>query len=142
MLRLGIGTCHDRDVKLDKAGWAAVYELGRRHALAPIVLDGVERLSIMQKPPADVVMPWIGLVQQVEAANRKLNRAAVMICDKFAQEGMAPEEAKATVPMISTKKITFDCSSMIYNLIIISEFPGGRTPAYRPFQQPVRAVSS
>ena len=80
LLRLGIGTCHDRDVKLDKAGWAAVYELGRRHALAPIVLDGVERLSIMQKPPADVVMPWIGLVQQVEAANRKLNRAAVMIC--------------------------------------------------------------
>lgn len=88
LLRLGIGTCHDRDVKLDKAGWAAVYELGRKHALAPIVLDGVERLSIMQKPPADVVMPWIGLVQQVEAANRKLNRAAVMICDKFAQEGM------------------------------------------------------
>ena len=66
MLRLGIGTCHDRDVKLDKAGWAAVYELGRKHALAPIVLDGVERLSIMQKPPADVVMPWIGLVQQEE----------------------------------------------------------------------------
>ena len=27
LLRLGIGTCHDRDVALDKDGWAAVYDM-------------------------------------------------------------------------------------------------------------------
>ena len=79
LLRLGIGTCHDRDVALDKAGWAAVYDMACKQAVAAIVLDGVERLSIIQKPPMDVVMPWIGLVQQIETRNRRLNRTVVMV---------------------------------------------------------------
>ena len=88
LLRLGIGTCHDRDVALDKAGWAAVYDMACKQAVAAIVLDGVERLSIIQKPPMDVVMPWIGLVQQIETRNRRLNRTVVMVYDKFLKEGM------------------------------------------------------
>ena len=63
LLRLGIGTCHDRDVALDKAGWAAVYDMACKQAVAAIVLDGVERLSIIQKPPMDVV-------DRIGAANR------------------------------------------------------------------------
>ena len=88
LLRLGIGTCHDRDVALDKAGWAAVYDMACKQTVAAIVLDGVERLSIIQKPPMDVVMPWIGLVQQIETRNRRLNRTLVMVYDKFLKEGM------------------------------------------------------
>ena len=38
LLRLGIGTCHDRDVALDKAGWAAVYDMACKQAVAAIVL--------------------------------------------------------------------------------------------------------
>ena len=87
LLRLGIGTCHDRDVALDKAGWAAVYDMACKQAVAAIVLDGVERLSIIQKPPMEVVMPWIGLVQQIETRNRRLNRTLVMVYDKFLKEG-------------------------------------------------------
>ena len=37
LLRLGIGTCHDRDVALDKAGWAAVYDMACKQAVAAIV---------------------------------------------------------------------------------------------------------
>ena len=88
LLRLGIGTCHDRDVALDKDGWAAVYDMACKQAVAAIVLDGVERLSVIQKPPVDVVMPWIGLVQQIETRNRRLNRTLVMVYDKFLKEGM------------------------------------------------------
>lgn len=36
LLRLGIGTCHDRDVALDKAGWAAVYDMACKQAVAAI----------------------------------------------------------------------------------------------------------
>ena len=88
LLRLGIGTCHDRDVALDKDGWGAVYDMACKQAVAAIVLDGVERLSVIQKPPVDVVMPWIGLVQQIETRNRRLNRTLVMVYDKFLKEGM------------------------------------------------------
>ena len=88
LLRLGIGTCHDRDVALDKAGWAAVYDMACKQAVAAIVLDGVERLSVIQKPPVDVVMPWIGLVQQIEVRNRRLNRTLAMVYGKFLKEGM------------------------------------------------------
>lgn len=88
LLRLGLRACNDCDVALDRAGWEAVYALACRHAVAPVVLDGVERLTIMQKPPQEVVWPWIQLVQQVETANRRLNRTVVMVCDKFRREGM------------------------------------------------------
>ncbi len=88
LIRLAVGTCHDCDVALDKEGWATVYEMACKQALAAVVLDGVERLSVMQKPPMEIVMPWIGLVQQIEVANQKLNRTAVMVCDKFRREGM------------------------------------------------------
>ncbi len=78
LLRLGIGTCQDCDVALDKAGWAAVYEMACKQAVAAIVLDGVERLSAARKPPADILMPWIGLVQQIEVRNRRLNRTVAV----------------------------------------------------------------
>ena len=45
LLRLGIGTCHDRDVALDKAGWAAVYDMACKQAVAAIVLDGSDWCS-------------------------------------------------------------------------------------------------
>ena len=88
LMRLGMRACDDCDVALDKAGWEAVYELARRHAVAAVVLDGVERLTIMQKPPQDLVWAWIVQVQQVEEANRRLNRTVVMVCDKFRRESM------------------------------------------------------
>lgn len=86
LIRLAVGTCHDRNVRLDEAGWAAVYEMSRKQALAAIVIDGVERLPLEQKPPMDVLMSWISLVQQVEERNRRLNKLAVMVCDKFRRE--------------------------------------------------------
>ena len=88
LMRLGMRACEDCDVALDKAGWEAVYELARRHAVAAVVLDGVERLTIMQKPPQDLVWAWIVQVQQVEEANRRLNRTVVMVCDKSRRESM------------------------------------------------------
>ena len=88
LVRLALGTCRDQNVRLDAAGWAAVYETARKQALAAVVLDGVEKLPLSQKPPMDVLMPWINMVQQVEELNRRMNRLLVMVCDKFRQEDM------------------------------------------------------
>ncbi len=88
LLRLGIGAGHDRDVALDKSGWAAVYDMACKQAVVAIVLDGVERLPAAQRPPADVMMPWIGTMQRIEACNRRLNRTVVKVCDRLGREGM------------------------------------------------------
>lgn len=88
LLRLGIGTCRDPDVSLDEAGWAAVYDMACKQAVAGIAADGVECLPAARRPPRDILMRWIGLVRQTEACNQRLNRAATRVCGRFGREGM------------------------------------------------------
>lgn len=87
LLRLGIGTCDDCDVALDKDGWEAVYGMACKQAVAAVALDGAERLPASQRPPKEVVMPWIAAAQQIEANNRRLNRAAARVYGKLGKEG-------------------------------------------------------
>ena len=89
LLRLSIGTGHGLDVVLDGDGWAEVYAIARKQAVAAIVLDGVERLPDGRKPPKETLMPWIGLVQQIENRNRMLNRLAVGACKRLERDRMA-----------------------------------------------------
>lgn len=87
LIRLAIGTCQDRHVMLDQDGWSAVFDMACKQAMVAVVLDGVELLPAEQRPPAAVLMPWIGMVQRIEAQNRKLNHAVIRICERFRQEG-------------------------------------------------------
>ena len=74
LLRLGIGTCHDRDVALDKAGWAAVLRHGVQtgcgchcvgwrgafvhHSKAPDgCRDALDRISAANRNPQPQAQP-------------------------------------------------------------------------------------
>lgn len=87
LIRLAIGTCQDKCVVLDKDGWSAVFDMACKQAMVAVVLDGVETLPAGQRPPAAVLMPWIGMVQRIEAQNRKLNHAVIRVCERLRQEG-------------------------------------------------------
>lgn len=88
LIKLALGTCDDENVLLDESGWKTVYEMACKQALAGIVIDGVERLPMEQKPSYDVLMPWIGLVAKLEERNKRMNQLTVMVCDKFEDVGM------------------------------------------------------
>ena len=88
LIRLAIGSCKDGHVELEAEDWNRIYELAQKQALAAIVLDGVTCLPVSEKPPMDLVLKWIGLVQKIEMQNRRLNKLVVMVADKFRQEQM------------------------------------------------------
>lgn len=88
LVRLAIGASSDNDVELDDEGWEAVFGMSRKQTLVAVVLDGVEKLPAERRPPAGVLMPWIALVQQIEMNNRRLNRMAVKVCERFGKDGM------------------------------------------------------
>lgn len=88
LIRLAIGSCKDGHVKLDANEWNGVYNMAQKHALTAIVLDGVTCLPVSEKPPMDLVLKWIGLVQKIEMQNRRLNRLVVLVVDKFRHEHM------------------------------------------------------
>ena len=44
--------------------WSIVEDLSAHHGLSAIVVDGVEKLSVDQKPPKPVLLQWIGEVLQ------------------------------------------------------------------------------
>lgn len=88
LIRLAIGTCEDKSLVIDGDTWVEVFEMSQKQALTAIVLDGVSCLPATDKPPVDLLLKWIGLVQKIEIKNRRLNRLVVMVSDKFHQEQM------------------------------------------------------
>ena len=88
LIKLAVGGIPDVTIEIAADEWVTLYDMSRKQAMTAIVLDGVEKLPSGQKPPMEVLMPWISLVQQTEAHNRNLNRLAAKVCAKFADEGM------------------------------------------------------
>lgn len=62
LIRLGIG--HRSDHILGDINWSDIQVLAERQGLSAIVVDGVERLSVTQRPPKEILLQWIGDVLQ------------------------------------------------------------------------------
>ena len=62
LVRLGIGNCASK--LPEKVNWSTVQGLATQQGLFAIVLDGVEKLPIEQRPPQAVLLEWIGEVLQ------------------------------------------------------------------------------
>ena len=62
LVRLGIGNYAGKLPQ--KVEWSAVQELATKQGLYAIVLDGIEKLPVEQRPPQEVLLEWIGEVLQ------------------------------------------------------------------------------
>lgn len=59
MVRLGIGTIPGFKFQ-GSIDWPAVKDLAEKQGLGAVVLDGVERLPVQQRPPKVFLLEWIG----------------------------------------------------------------------------------
>lgn len=59
LVRLGIGTSEEISIKFD-VDWKKLIELADRQGLAAVILDGISRIYEEQRPPKDILLPWIG----------------------------------------------------------------------------------
>lgn len=62
LVRLGIG--HTTIVDPQPINWKEIEELANRHGLLAIIVDGIEKLPSVSRPPQELLLEWIGEVLQ------------------------------------------------------------------------------
>ena len=67
--------------------WETMYEEAERHAIASLLLSGIEKLPAEQWPPLEFKFEWIGELQAIEAQNKLYNAEARRLTEVFAAEG-------------------------------------------------------
>lgn len=63
LVRLGIG--NKVSGLPEKVDWVKVRELAEQQGLYAVVLDGIEKLPVVSRPPQEMLLEWIGEVLQV-----------------------------------------------------------------------------
>lgn len=60
LIRLGIGTTTSTASLPDKIDWSKVEDLAAQQGLSAVMVDGVEKLSGLQRPSQKMLLQWIG----------------------------------------------------------------------------------
>ncbi len=77
--------------------WNVIEELSAQHGLLAIVVDGVEKLTVDQKPPKLVLLQWIGEVLRSEANYAIQQKAAGEMALLFHHNAIRTYVLKGTV---------------------------------------------
>ncbi len=59
LVRLGIGNVSGVYFS-EKPDWKEIEALGAQHGLLAIIVDGVEKLPVLKRPPQNLLLQWIG----------------------------------------------------------------------------------
>ena len=62
VLRLGIW--NQSDSSYEKYDWSFIFSLAEQHGLSAIILDGINCLPEIARPPKEVLLQWIGCTLQ------------------------------------------------------------------------------
>ena len=74
----------EQDVRLlphQDIEWQEVYRLATEQSILGLVLAGLEHSDL--KPPKELLLPWIGEVQQIEQRNKEMNAFVADIIEKL-----------------------------------------------------------
>lgn len=81
IVRLGIG--HSADRISGEINWEGIQALAERQGLSGVIVDGVEKLPLEQRPPKPVLLQWIGEVLQGYEYRYELYRRALAEMAEF-----------------------------------------------------------
>jgi len=82
LLRLGLWGNGNLDIRIDGATeWQEVYRLATEQSVLGLVLDGFEHSDV--KPPKELLLKWIGEVQQIERRNKEMNVFVAELIEKL-----------------------------------------------------------
>lgn len=87
LLQVTIGTREKLSCVPSSAEWSAIYDEAERQAVAGIMLAGLERLLINQRPRQDILLQWIGACQQIEMQNVQTTQTCYEVCKRLEQDG-------------------------------------------------------
>lgn len=81
----------------DHIDWQSIYHIATQQGLSSVVLDGIEKLPIGQRPPRDVLLQWIGVVYRDETQYAIQWKAASDLSHLLANHGIKTYVLKGAI---------------------------------------------
>ncbi|MBR4552669.1 MAG: nucleotidyltransferase family protein [Bacteroidaceae bacterium] len=88
LLRVALGRSDQLDKPLSNAGWVALLEVARKQTLTGVLMEGIKRLPVGQQPDTETMFQWLAAAERTKQSSRRLNRAAVQICERLERDGI------------------------------------------------------
>lgn len=86
LVRAGLWEKEARLLPHQKIEWQEIYRLATEQSVHGLVLAGLERSDV--KPPIDLLLQWVGEVQQIEQRSKGMNEFIAAIVEKMRKEGI------------------------------------------------------
>ncbi len=74
--------------------WEGIYEESERQAVAGILLHGIDKLSVEQRPPQALLFQWIGISEQIRLRNALLDERSKELIANLSAYGLHPSILK------------------------------------------------
>ena len=87
LLQVAIGNRKELSHTPSTAEWTNLYTLAQKQTLVGIAFRGIEQLPAEQRPPKAMLMQWYMATERIKALNADLDRKALMVANKFLEEG-------------------------------------------------------
>jgi hypothetical protein len=89
LIREGLWGVGNPDIRVDVAtDWQEVYRLATEQSVLGLVLAGLEHVDV--KPPKELLLQWIGEVQQIEQRNKAMNKFIVLLFERMQNADVNP----------------------------------------------------
>ena len=88
ILQLAVGKHTENSIHISENDWYSVYDIATKQSLLGIVLEGVQKLSEIdksQKPPLSLLYGWIAQVEQIKHQNKQMNEKSAMLTGTLKQ---------------------------------------------------------
>lgn len=66
LLQVSLGTRDKLSRNPDEAEWGHIFELAEIQTVSGILVDGIDKLPNIQRPPINLLLEWIGITQIIE----------------------------------------------------------------------------
>ena len=89
LIREGLWGVGNPDILIEGTmDWQEVYRLATEQSVLGLVLAGLEHVDV--KTPKELLLQWIGEVQQIEQRNKAMNKFIVLLFEKMQNAGVNP----------------------------------------------------
>lgn len=88
LLRVTLGFATQLERTPSSQEWRSILLETSRQGVVGVLFDGVERLPSAQRPPLDVLMDWVAVVDHIERENRLLFQRCTDVLGSFRQDGV------------------------------------------------------
>lgn len=88
LLQIALGNRERLCLVPTAAEWTQIYAESERQAVTGILLYGIDRLPVEQRPPQALLLQWIGVGQMIEQRNRVMDERCVELLGRIREVGL------------------------------------------------------